>query len=320
MILNNNSDLKKYVSISSSFIFADFEPYITKAINKYIHKYVGNLHIYLANEFDSSEDNFEVKNEAREHLRSAISNFGYFLFTPYNSIIMDSSGMSNVSNDQRKPIEWWQLNDIRRDLLASGHDSMDLLLEVLEKNSDLFPDYAANYSTINTDLLIHSTSEFQKAYNIYDSRQTFLALLPTIRQVEDQYIKTFISPDLLLELKSNDINDDFKPLKRYLQTAVVLFTISKVYDEGIFILDASGIRIKRDILPNEKTTGIDGNLSQEKITTVIKRHLENATNYITLSREEIENNPGVFSSFENPLLQKELPKYQVYNTKGVVGI
>jgi hypothetical protein len=320
MILNNNSDLKKYVSISSSFIFSDFEPYISKAINKYIHKYVGNLHIYLEKEFDSSSDGFEVKNEAREYLRSAISNFGYFLFTPYNSILMDSSGMSNINNDQRKPIEWWQLNDIRRDLLASGHDSMDLLLEVLENNSDLFPDYSANYSTINSDLLVHSTSEFQKAYNIYESRQTFLALLPTIRQVEDQYIKTFLSSELLAELKSTNINENLKPLKRYLQTAVVLFTISKVYDEGIFILDASGIRIRRDILPNEKTTGIDGNLSQDKTSAVVKKHLENATNYIILSREEIENNPSVFSGYENPLLQKVLPKYQVYNTKGLVGL
>ena len=47
MILETTVDLKKYVSIATSFEFADFEPYIIKAVNSFTKKYIGNLHIFL---------------------------------------------------------------------------------------------------------------------------------------------------------------------------------------------------------------------------------------------------------------------------------
>jgi len=101
------------------------------------------LHEYLKDE--ATEANKEILNAARNHLRSAIANFGYFLFTPYNSVNMDSSGMSNNVSENRKNIEWWQLNDIRRELLRSGHESMDLLLEILETNPSVFTEWTAKF-------------------------------------------------------------------------------------------------------------------------------------------------------------------------------
>ena len=78
MILANTADLKNYISVAQNFDFNSFLPYITKAINGYTKKYVGELHSFLSDE-DSDDDS--IKSQAREHLRSAIANFGYFLFT-----------------------------------------------------------------------------------------------------------------------------------------------------------------------------------------------------------------------------------------------
>ncbi|MGK4567846.1 DUF6712 family protein [Flavobacterium sp. 3HN19-14] len=124
MIIDSVEDLKKYVPVAENFTFETFEPYIEKAVNAYTSKYVGNLHKFLKLPSEADAENAEVKNEARKHLASAIANFGYFLFTPFNSITMDASGMQNIESASRKRIENWQLNDIRRELLRSGHESM----------------------------------------------------------------------------------------------------------------------------------------------------------------------------------------------------
>lgn len=317
MILNTTEDLKKYISVAQNFEFKDFELYIEKAINAYTRKYVGTLHFFLINE--ASGTNAAILNEAREHLRSAIANFGYFLFTPYNSITMDSAGMANNVNENRKNIEWWQLNDIRRELLRSGHESMDLLLTILEANPTIFTDWTSQFGSKNTELLVHNTAEFQKCYNIFDSRQTFLALKPAISQVEDQYINTLLSPELLTALKATPTDSIFLKLKQYLQKAIVHFTIAKVYDEGIFNLDASGIKLKFDTLPNETIKTIDGK-AIEQLNRAVKKNTDNGSNYILLTKQLITDNPTSFASYPNPLSTKKPKIFKVYNTQGVVGI
>lgn len=318
MILSTTADLQKYISVSQNFQFPVFEPYITKALNTYTYKYVGMLHEKLKDL--SAGANAEILNEARGHLQSAIANFGYFLFTPFNSVLMDASGMSNVNNEQRKNIEWWQLNDIRRELLRSGHQSMDLLLAILEANPDVFTEWTAKFGAVNKELLVHSTAEFQKSYNIFESRQTFLALIPAIRQVEDQYINTFLCPELLTALKSNPTEGNVMKLKEHLQKAIVHFTIAKVYDEGIFNLDASGIKLKFDTLPNETIKAVDSPKAIEQLNRAIKKSIDNGTNYMNLAKQLILDNPTNFTQCTNPLLTKTPKKFQVYNKTGVVGI
>lgn len=320
MILSTKEDLKKYISIADNFEFESFALYVTKAINSYTNKYVGNLHVTLKDAADNAAPNASILNEAREHLRSAIANFGYFLFTPYNSVTMDSSGMANIQNEQRKNIEWWQLNDIRRELLRSGHESMDLLLEILEANPNVFTDWTAKFGAQNKKLLVHNTTEFQKGYNIFNSRQTFLALLPAISQVEDQYVNNYLCKELLSAIKANPTNDKLILLKEYLQKAIVHFTIAKVYDEGIFNLDASGIKLKFDTLPNETIKAIDYGKQVDQLNRAIKKNIDNGTNYMALAKQLILDNPNDFNQCDNPLLVKTPKQFKVYNKKGIVGI
>lgn len=318
MILTTTADLKKYISVSANFEFDDFELYIPKAQDSFTRKYVGELHELLKEE--ATSENKIILNQAREKLRSAIANFGYFLFTPYNSVIMDGSGMSNFENENRKKIDWWQLNDIRRELLRSGHESMDLLLIILEENPLVFTEWTEKFGAKNKELLVHNTVEFQKAYNIFDSRQTFLALLPAIRQIEDQYINSYLSSELILFLKSNLTDKIHLELKKFLQSAIVYFTIAKVYDEGIFHLDSSGIKLKFDTLPSETIKTIDSGKLAEQLNRAIKKNTDNGSNYMALAKQLIIDNPDSFSQFENPLKLKSPAKFKPYNTKGVVGL
>lgn len=313
MIINNTAELKKYISVNDKFAFDNFSPYINKAINAYTKKYVGNLHDFL--EDIESTENETIKNEAREHLASAIANFSMFLYLPYFMVQMDSSGMSIAVNENRKTVEWWQAADIKRELLRSGHQSMDLLLTILEKNPEIFTNYHENYSSINNELLVKNADEFNKYYTIYSSRQTYLALIPTLKKVEIQLLKNFITKEFIEELKQDVSEDeDLKQIKEYIQHAIVLTTISKIYFEGFFHFDASGVKIKFDILPNEKVQAVDYGKQAEQLQRGINSLINDATQFILLAKEIIAE------EYPEKLITTTSPTVSTIGTGGIIGI
>jgi len=319
MILASTVDLKQYLSLAQSFVFDDFEPYIAKAVNSFTRKYVGDLHIQLQDL--ATGENAEIKNEAREHLQNAIANFGYFIYLPFASVMMDSSGISVVTSDNRKNAEWWQLKDIRRELLRSGHEAMDLLLEVLEKNPSIFTDWTNNFATVNKELLMHNTETFNKYYQIFSSRQTFIALQPSIRQVEDQYMHSFLCPELIEALKG-ETTGNIKAVKIAMQKAIVAFTIAKVADVGLFLLDENGLRVNFETLIDGRKEASSYGKTSDQITKLVNEQINNGTQYLNLAKQFIEDNIADFNQCLNPLLKSATSGsgYTPYNTLGVLSI
>lgn len=322
MILNNTSELRKYISVNETFDFETFLPYINKANNSYLKKYVGNLITELADA--ESGDDESIKNQAREHLRSALANFAFFMYQPFFQLQMDGSGMSTVTNENRKQPEWWQLADVRRELLRSGHESMDALMEILEQNPEIFTDFTDNYSTQYKELLVRNANDFNNCYNIFNSRQTFLALVPTIRQVETQLLKNFITSDFYTDLRETilaDANESTTShdvimllIKKYLQQAIVCFTIARIYNEGLFHFDASGVKLKFDALPNEKVQQIDYGKPAEQLQRAIKAQIENGTQFILLAKELIAEN------FADGLITTTSTPTSTIGSGGIIGI
>ncbi|UOX32419.1 hypothetical protein LXD69_10180 [Flavobacterium sediminilitoris] len=319
MILTSTSDLKKYIAIAASFDFEDFAPYIEKAVNTYTRKYVGALHTALENE--STGTNAIIENQAREYLRSALANFAWFLYIPLASVQMDSAGISVVQNDNKKSAEWWQIKDIRRELLRSGHESMDLLLAILEANPTIFADYATNYSSINNELLVPSASVFSKYYNIFDSRQTYLALQPIIRLVQDQYISTMLCPELIESLKV-DVTGNIKAVKLAIQKAIVSLTIAKVSNNGLFILDDRGMRVDFENFSDGRRESASYGKSVDQLKMLADEQIANGSQYLKIAKELILNNLSDFTMCTSPILGLEdtTSGYKSFDSKGVFGI
>ncbi|MES2813207.1 MAG: DUF6712 family protein [Bacteroidota bacterium] len=319
MILDTTADLKKYISISNSFVIEDFVPYINKAANSFTAKYVGDLHEQLSTL--PTGTNADIKIIAREHLRNAIANFGYYMYLPFASVLMDSAGISVVNTDQRKNAEWWQIKDIRRECLRSGHEAMDLLLKFLEANPNVFTDYAANYSTINKELVVNSATVFSKYYNIFDSRQTYLALQSTLRLVEDQYLHTLLCPELITVLKSTASGNVLK-LQVAIQKAMVAFTVAKVANTGLFLLDEKGLRVDFENMSDGRKESPSYGKSVEQSEKLAIEQINNGTQYLQLAKKIIEDNIADFNQCTSPLIQSQSSGtgYVSYDTKGVFGL
>lgn len=319
MILETTTDLKKYIAIASSFEFEDFEPYVTKAVNTYTRKYVGALHTELA-DLQTGTDAV-IKNEAREHLRNALSNFAFYLYIPLLQVQMDSSGMSIVQNENRSAASWGQVKDIRKEVLRSGHEAMDLLLQILEANPTVFTDYTANYSSINNELIVNSALIFSKWYNIFESRQTYLALQATIRLVEDQYIHTFLCAELIEALKT-DVSGNLKAVKVAVQKAIVAFTVAKVSNNGLFLLNEYGLRINYEAAVDGRTENPTYGKPADQAQILANEQIANGTQYLTVVKEIIEANPSEFTQCSFPLIKSATTGtgYKSYDSPGVFAL
>lgn len=316
MILTSTLDLKKHVSVSSSFVFEDFEPYIDQAVNQFTRNFVGDLQEVLANEAPEGE-NKPILDKARRLLQNSLANFGMYLYIPLGTIMFDGSGMSNAKNDQREPISWQQQNDIQRGMLTAGHTAMDLLLELMERNKTLFPDWAASeYYTESKELIVNNTGVFNKYYHIFNSRQTYLALKPSLRQVEDQYLNSFLCSTLVEHLKETDPTGIKKVVKTLLQKAMVAFTVAKVASEGIFVITPYGMKLRFNQLPNDKVLPVDIAFLEK---TAIAQ-LSNGQNYLKQVRTLITENIAVFDQCTDPIIPIENKSGFVHNTRSMLGL
>ncbi len=321
MILTSTEDLKDYVAVGAHLDFGAFKPYIGKAINQFTYKYLGNLHEYLDQEATGA--NAEIKNQARGMLREALANFGLFLYFPVGLVTIDATGISVEQSDRRKSADNFQVNDIRRDLIQSGHHAMDRLLEHLEANADIFPAWKQNYLPVSQELLVSNTGIFDKWFNIFGSRQTYLALLPYIRKVEDKFIKTFLCAPLIVELKDGTATDEnHLEVKEYLQKAIVAFTVSKVCTEGLFLLDASGLRIKFDTLPHESHRIPDYGLPADQVMKMAKAQEADGIAYLKFARRIIEENKDDFNQCPVVFINENQSGggFKPYDTNGILAI
>lgn len=319
-ILESNEDLKLHVNIAGSFQFEDFYPYIAKSVNKFTRRYLGNLHHQLA---EPAEGVYAVTlNDARYFLQEVIANFGMFLYLPLGAVMFDGSGLSNATSDGRAPLSNGQMNDIKKGFLTAGHEAMDQLLALMESKKELFPDWAeSDLYTQSKELLVDNAKVFDRYYTIFESRQAYLALQPSIRQVEDQYLKTVFCAELIRHLKTGTLTDIQQDLKDELQKAMVAFTVAKVSNEGLFLIEATGLRIKYDTLSHEIVQNIDYGKSADFVTQTAKQQEDNGIQYLKKAKEIVLNSPGEFNQCTNPLITAAAgDRWTPYNTKSTVAL
>lgn len=307
-MIKTKEDFKKYVPVAENFPFEEIQIYFPKAIRAFIKKYVGNLYKELE---DIANDDLhkKIKEEAQDLLDTAVANFSYYLYTPYVSVTMDSSGFFVVTNDKRSAITSMQLNDIRRELLRSGHEAMDELLEVLEHNADVFTQWHNNYSTIYRDSLVYSTSEFNKVYNIFNSRQTFLSLKPSILNIEEKMVRSSFNIEFLESLKST-VTGTKKLIKEHLQKAIIHGTVAKVCAEGVYSITPTSIVLKFDLLDYERKQVME---YTQQIKNAIESNTSDMNGHLMKAYEQASTEPGA-------LIENKGVGYQPIITKSIIGI
>jgi hypothetical protein len=76
------------------------------------------------------------------------------------------------------------------------------------------------------------TAQFNDHFSIQKNRQTFTALKPYMREVEDQYLKAMLGPETLTLIKTASVENIVIEAQELARKAIVAFTVAKAAITG----------------------------------------------------------------------------------------
>lgn len=314
MIIKDTATLREYISVNGSVDIGNVKPYLRKAERNFLKPLIGSAQLLV---FESEQTDDIIK-EAQALAQEAVANFGYYLYLPIGAVQVTDNGIHVTANENTKTASDKQFKELQRSFKKSGHEALDELLEVMEKSADKFSAwFSSDCYTVYKELLVNKTSILNKYYHIFNSRQTFVAMKPTLKVVEDQFINPVIGSSLLVALKINQTDTVRKQVKDLLQQSIVAFTIMKTVDNGMFVLDAKGMHMRFDVLPYEKTvTNINLKVNDFLVHTKKSKKVE-GEEYLKLAIKLMVSNPDKFPEYQIKEAQKHIT---ITNTKSLVGL
>tara|TARA_R110000850_G_scaffold277151_1_gene424855 strand:- start:47094 stop:48062 length:969 start_codon:yes stop_codon:yes gene_type:complete len=302
-LLDSIEEIQKYVPVRHDFPVEDLAIYIPKAARKFIEPFAGNLATEL--EDIAGGENTAIKNKARDLLSEALCSFSFFIGMPVLSVQISGGGFHVQSTADHSNADTFAKNEMSRAFLREAHEALDKLLLLLDANASLFTSYTEDLQNQGKELLVQNVATFQKWYNLHHSRQTFLALQPAMRQVEDQFLYSWLCADFIEHIKTTTPADNVLEVKTALQKAMVHLTVAKAVTEGQFIINENGIYLKFDRLPHEATaTNVNLKINDFLLRTAKARE-EAGLEYLKAARRIIEAHPDDFTQCDGVVI---LPK------------
>jgi len=295
-LINNIADLKRHIIVSATFDFEKVLPFAKRVERKIILDLIGQ------DQYDSIvvhtfvPENTTPINQVKELFEEAVANYSLFLAMPTINILITNSGAKTSENKEAVNADWKDKRDLNRSLLKTYNEALDDAFQIMEENVEDFSEWAnSKYYTIFKDLIVQQTMTFNDHFSIQKNRQTFCALKPYIREVEDQYFKAMLGAETLALIKSKSSEAVILQAQELAQKASVAFTVAKAAITGTFTFTDSSFVVASDQLPWEK----QNELSKEDRNDLKKDRQLAGEEYLKSLKKLIVTNPAIFPSYED---------------------
>lgn len=232
-LINTISDFNKYVTVSSDFDQAKFLKYTTMA-ERNIIKIIGQT------KYDEIVSDLPT-DPTRILLCEYAANMGLSYALPSFVLNITNMGVfTNATTDSQRA-EWWQMKDLNRSLLKFAFNALDdALNEIGIENSEIFD-----------GLFITTLAQFEKVFSLGSSSQTFLSLIPFIREVQNMYLLPTLG-----NCRDYEFSDDQLEIIR---AAVANLALSHAATSGGFSLELNAVILRIEVMPWEKIEKLEQN-------------------------------------------------------------
>ena len=138
----------------------------------------------------------------RERLRRALAYYVVLEAAPFLATVVSDAGVTEQTVGGAAPSRQWSYNNLVEAASATADKLFDVALAWLDQHAADYADEldSAEYRS-RKSLLIASAEELGRYVATAGSRRFFLALLPTLRRVEDFDIEDLLGAELLEELR-----------------------------------------------------------------------------------------------------------------------
>jgi len=167
--------------------------------------------------------------------------------------MVTDAGLRTISTDKLQAAHKWEYLEIKNTLQDNAIDGIEQLLQFLYSEGIALWTASDEYKALS-DFVIKTGNDFSKQYPLYAPLYTYYALVPIMRDVEENYLVSMFGGDLLTWIKTqtaleitvpgNGLVDVLKLIKK----AVAFLTIKHACEHfsprfdrnGFTILDARG--------------------------------------------------------------------------------
>ena len=293
-LINTIDDLKRHIIVSATFDFEKVLPFSKRVERKIILDLIGQEQYDTIIVHTFNAESTTPINQVKELLEEAVANYALFLAMPTINILITNSGTKTSTTTNSENADWKDKRDLNRSLLKTYNEALDDAFQLMEENVADFPEWSGSkYYTIFKDLIVPQTTIFNDHFSIQKNRQTFLALKPYMREVEDQYLKAMLGKETLILLKTKSTNDIVNESLELAQKAVVAFTVAKAAITGTFTFTDSSFTVASDQLPWEKQS----ELSKEDRNDLKKARQEVGEEYLKSLKKLILENKTVITAY-----------------------
>jgi len=295
-LINNITDLKRHIIVSATFDFAKVLPFAKRVERKIILDLIGQDQYDFIVVHTFVPENTTPINQVKELLEEAVANYSLLLAMPTINVLITNSGTKTSENKEAANADWKDKRDLSRSLLKTYNEAIDDAFQIMEENVADFPDWRdSKYYTIFKDLLVQQTMIFNDHFSIQKNRQTFCALKPYIREVEDQYFKAMLGTETLALIKAKSTEEIIIEAQELSQKACIAFTVAKAAITGTFTFTDSSFVIASDQMPWEK----QNELSKEDRNDLKKDRQLAGEEYLKTLKKLVVANPTLFPAYQD---------------------
>jgi hypothetical protein len=200
MMILTSADIQKYVPLqTSSFSFDKYAGFETRALHKYMPRFLGSD---LMNNIESETPNENLI----EKITPVLANLAVLEATPFFDVVLTSSGFGVVKNNNIAPASRDRVHAFVNGCQTAANDFLDILLAFLEDNIQQEPFDSWNRCSLNPESLLPDTSTFNNQSRLNIKRHQFVDLKQNISSIELTIFAQTLSSEFLSELQnSNDI-------------------------------------------------------------------------------------------------------------------
>jgi hypothetical protein len=211
---------------------------------------------------------------------------------PEIEVIVSENGILRNESNNEKTAFGGQVARFRDVAANRGYKAVDAFIKVMESDLESYPEWQdSDYYRQKDGLLIRSVAEFEKAgESLNGSALTFQALLPILRDIQEQRIRATM-PDLLyhelvFDLEHEITGEDNKYLlDNYIRPALVKLTIQEALTTLPIEVTHSGVNVNQLELAGDARTSkmADISLMEKKAWSLRGRgefYLSNMKEYL----------------------------------------
>lgn len=294
-LVKTTEQIQEYITVASGFDYDRAAPWIRKAERKYIVPLIGKADYNYFIENEATEEEEDSKKIIRKLLEEASINLAFHLGFAQLFKHISNYGITTTDLKDVKQSDWSEKRDLHRSYIRDGNEALDEALKEMEFYLDAFPNWRTSPSfTMLNETFCKHTDDFQKWFNIYNSRRTFLAFKPDIREITEQYFYPWLNLDTISQIKTASTNPVIVRALELAQKAEVALTIAKISKTGKFEVTETGFFLRWEALAHEKAYK-DVNFKVLDRLSSLKQVA--GEEYLKKLKNYIEENLNVFTNY-----------------------